>query len=243
MYPPVTSCLDHDVLPRGLKWGQEYRGAKDGRGDLMGFRLYLDRLRSDQVNSFAKNCRDFEHTSIELHNKFILKTQVDFDPWADELEEEPGYIQDSRAVTASRVLLECAYGWQWFLGDRVVRQSLGMDRPVTPGPLPPRASFTGQYTREEIERFTRPMTDLEGLLRYHIPYTTYQRMYLADILGVEEYHASKADAKVAKKARTAQRESETAGETQPKKRAGRPHMAQPRARRARIDQSYHGCFA
>ncbi|KAI8542717.1 hypothetical protein RHMOL_Rhmol08G0160800 [Rhododendron molle] len=38
---------------------------------------------------------------------------------------EPEYLARSRAVTASRVLLESAFDWQWYVGDRVTRQSLG----------------------------------------------------------------------------------------------------------------------
>ena len=59
MYPPETSYPDLRVLPRGLKWGKEFRGAKDRRGDLMGFRLYLDRLRSDHVSTLSTNTSPF----------------------------------------------------------------------------------------------------------------------------------------------------------------------------------------
>ena len=59
MYPPETTYPDLRVLPRGLKWGKEFRGAKDRRGDLMGFRRYLDRLRSDQVTNSLQNTSAF----------------------------------------------------------------------------------------------------------------------------------------------------------------------------------------
>ncbi|KAI8568939.1 hypothetical protein RHMOL_Rhmol02G0239600 [Rhododendron molle] len=83
--------------------------------------------------------------------------EVEWNPWRTS-GPEPEYLAQSRVVTASRVLLESAFGWQWYLGDRVVRQSLGYPEFQVPGPLPPRASHTGDYTLAELERYTRPDT-------------------------------------------------------------------------------------
>ncbi|KAI8568937.1 hypothetical protein RHMOL_Rhmol02G0239600 [Rhododendron molle] len=130
MYPPECKHPDLSTLPRALIWSKEYRGTKEGRGSLNAYRLYLDELRA---------------------------SQVEWNPWRTS-GPEPEYLAQSRVVTASRVLLESAFGWQWYLGDRVVRQSLGYPEFQVPGPLPPRASHTGDYTLAELERYTRPDT-------------------------------------------------------------------------------------
>jgi hypothetical protein len=69
MYPPETTYPDLRVLPRGLKWGKEFRGAKDRRGDLMGFRRYLDRLRSDHVSTLSTSTSPFNlnYTCFSFH--------------------------------------------------------------------------------------------------------------------------------------------------------------------------------
>ena len=87
------------------------------------------------------------------------------------------YLVKSREWTRSRVLLECPYGWRWYLGDRVSRQSLGIDHFRVPSPLPSLVQRTEEYTRAEIERYTVPTevifgrsTDYEGYLRTHLAY-------------------------------------------------------------------------
>ena len=45
MFPPENTCMDPGLLPRGLAWGRAYRRAKEKRGELMTFRLWLDNLR------------------------------------------------------------------------------------------------------------------------------------------------------------------------------------------------------
>lgn len=109
--------------------------------------------------------------------------QVFWNRW-DKLEAEP--LVRSREVTRSRVLLECPIGWQWYLGDRLTRQSLGLPAFMVPGPLPPRVQRTNTYTRAELEKFTMPDTILEGLLRRMMDYDTYKEQYLAMSLGVEQ---------------------------------------------------------
>ncbi|KAI8563793.1 hypothetical protein RHMOL_Rhmol03G0136700 [Rhododendron molle] len=150
MYPPKCKHPHLSTLPRALIWSKKNMGTKEGRGDLNAFRLYLDDLRAS------------------------------LDPWRV-AGLEPEYLARSRAVTASRVLLESAFGWQWYLRDRVTRQSLGYAEfqvPV-PRPLPPRASHTSTYTRAELERFTRPDTELIRHLRPEMDYAAYRRDRLA----------------------------------------------------------------
>ncbi|KAI8563686.1 hypothetical protein RHMOL_Rhmol03G0128600 [Rhododendron molle] len=71
--------------------------------------------------------------------------EVEWNPWRN-AEPEPEYVAKSRVVIAGRVLLESAFGWQWYLGDRMTRPSLGTSEFVVPGLLPPHASHTSKYT-------------------------------------------------------------------------------------------------
>ncbi|XP_058192286.1 uncharacterized protein LOC131309706 [Rhododendron vialii] len=153
------------MLPRAMIWGPMYSGKKKSRGSLLAFRTYLDELSG---------------------------TQVDWNPWSG-AEPEPAYLAESRVVTASRVLLESAFGWRWYLGDRVTRQSLGALDFQVPGPLPPHASHTDKYTLAELRRFTVP-TGLAAFLRPERDYAVYRRQHLARPLGVLEHVAVQSEA-------------------------------------------------
>ncbi|KAI8529957.1 hypothetical protein RHMOL_Rhmol11G0016400 [Rhododendron molle] len=111
----------------------------------------------------------------------LRASQINWDPWRV-AGPEPEYLARSRAVTASRVLLESAFGWQWYLGDRVTRQSLGYTEFQVLGPLPPRASHISTYTRAALERFTWPDIELTRHLRPELDYAAYQRDRLAGLV-------------------------------------------------------------
>ena len=86
-------------------------------------------------------------------------------------------------------MLECAYGWQWYLGDRVLRQSIRAPAQAVPGPLPPLVLRTESYTLAEIERYTILDTALDQYLRPTEDYDEYRRRYLAgplDVAGFRE---------------------------------------------------------
>ncbi|KAI8550606.1 hypothetical protein RHMOL_Rhmol06G0120500 [Rhododendron molle] len=184
MYPPKCKHPDLSTLPRALIWSKKNMGTKEGRGDLNAFRLYLDDLKASQIN---------------------------WDPWRV-AGSEPEYLARSRAVTASRVLLESAFGWQWYLEDRVARQSLGYTMFQVPGPLLPRASHTGTYTRAELEEFTRPDTELTCYLRPEMDYAAYQRDRLAGPLGIRAFRDVQSQAHGAAEERKAAGERTRSGE-------------------------------
>ncbi|KAI8543458.1 hypothetical protein RHMOL_Rhmol08G0219900 [Rhododendron molle] len=150
-------------------------GTKEGRGHLNAFRPYLDDLWASQIN---------------------------WDPWRV-ARPEPEHLSRSRAITASRVLLESAFGWQWYLGDRVACQSLGYSVFQVPGPLPPQASHTGTYTRTKLEEFTRPGTELTRHLRPEMDYAAYQKDRLAGPLGIRAFRDVRSQACGAAKERRA----------------------------------------
>ena len=87
-------------------------------------------------------------------------------------------LQEARALSRSRVLLECGVGWEWFLGDHVCRQTMGSPHPVVPGPLPPRISDMTSFTLAEVEEYVVPV-DAGGLLRHGEDYAAYQQQRLA----------------------------------------------------------------
>ncbi|XP_058219180.1 uncharacterized protein LOC131329816 [Rhododendron vialii] len=82
MCRPASKSLDLGILSLAHIWSKKNMGEKKGRGDLNGFRIYLDELRL---------------------------SQVEWDPWRV-VGPEPEYLARSRVVTASRVLLESAFG-------------------------------------------------------------------------------------------------------------------------------------
>ncbi|KAI8538178.1 hypothetical protein RHMOL_Rhmol09G0081900 [Rhododendron molle] len=146
MFPPENNCREVKTLPRAMIWGPLRIGKKKSRKGLMDFRLYLDELSS---------------------------IQVDWDPWVSAVPELE-YLARSGVVAASRVLLESAFGWQWYLGDRVTRQSLGLTEFLVPGPLSSRASHTNRYTLAELQRFTMPEAT-SSFTRPTRDYAMYQR--------------------------------------------------------------------
>ncbi|KAI8542702.1 hypothetical protein RHMOL_Rhmol08G0159400 [Rhododendron molle] len=160
MFPPVNKCPDLKMLPRAMIWGPLRGSTKKSKKTLMEFRLYIDELSS---------------------------IQVDWDPWTS-AEPEPEYVARNRAMTASRVLLESAFGWQWYLGDRVTRQSLMLEEFLVPGPLPIHASHTGRYTLAELQRFTVPQA-ASTFTRPRHDYVVYRRQHLMEPLGARELMA------------------------------------------------------
>ena len=82
-------------------------------------------------------------------------------------------LREARELSKTRLLLECDVGWEWFLGDRPCRQTMGLPHPVVPGPLPPRTSDTMSFTLAEVVEYVVPV-DASGLLRHGEDYAAYQ---------------------------------------------------------------------
>ncbi|KAF7117131.1 hypothetical protein RHSIM_RhsimUnG0002600 [Rhododendron simsii] len=125
----------------------------------MTFRRWLDNLTGVSVRAmpymFSNNAQPLLDCRNEnLERRFIGDAGIGLE-----------CLVRSREVTKSRVLLECPLGWQWYLGDWVTCQSLGLPMFVVLESLPPRVQRTDTYTRAELEQFTLPDTNLEGLLR------------------------------------------------------------------------------
>ncbi|KAF7139963.1 hypothetical protein RHSIM_Rhsim06G0110900 [Rhododendron simsii] len=96
------------------------------------------------------------------------------------------FLVRSREVTRSRVLLKSPIGWQWYLGERVTRQSLGLTEFRVPVGVPLFMLRMRDYTREEIERHTRPLEDLTAYLSPSLDYAGYRERYLAYRLQMAE---------------------------------------------------------
>ena len=52
VFAPANSHGNENVLPRAEKWGSEYTGGGDHKGDLRTFRLFLDSTTGDRVSLF-----------------------------------------------------------------------------------------------------------------------------------------------------------------------------------------------
>ncbi|KAI8538356.1 hypothetical protein RHMOL_Rhmol09G0096500 [Rhododendron molle] len=96
-----------------------------------------------------------------------------------------------------------------------------------PGPLPPRASHTSEYTLAELERFTRPDTELTRHLRPTMDYATYQRDHLARPLGVRARREVQEQAREAGAERRAAAEIQRGGERRVRRRESRPVVGGP----------------
>ncbi|KAI8542863.1 hypothetical protein RHMOL_Rhmol08G0173000 [Rhododendron molle] len=199
MYPPQCKHPDLSTLPRALIWSKKNMGPKEGRGSLNAYRLYLDELRASQIN---------------------------WNPWSV-AGAEPKYLARSRAIAASRVLLESAFGCQWYLGDRVLCQSLGYTAFQVLGPLPPRALHTSTYTRAELERFTQPDTELTCYLRPEMDYAEYQRDRLVRPLGIRAFRDVQSQARGAAEERRAAGERSRGSEGRVRHHAGVPVRGGP----------------
>ncbi|KAI8559891.1 hypothetical protein RHMOL_Rhmol04G0211100 [Rhododendron molle] len=96
-----------------------------------------------------------------------------------------------------------------------------------PGPLPPRASHMSDYTLAELERFTRPDTELTRHLRLTMDYATYQRDHLARPLGVRARREVQEQAREAGAERRATAEALRGGEHCVRRRESRPVVGGP----------------
>ncbi|KAI8550789.1 hypothetical protein RHMOL_Rhmol06G0134500 [Rhododendron molle] len=130
-----------------------------------------------------------------------------------------------------RAALVAAYD---FLGDssRTEQSTAGYWRVwEVPGPLPPRASHTGEYTRAELKRFTQPDTELTRYLRPEMDYAAYQRDRLAGALGVWAFRDVRSQARGATEEMRATGERQRGGEGRVRRslsgpvRGGPPEMS------------------
>ncbi|KAI8559670.1 hypothetical protein RHMOL_Rhmol04G0191600 [Rhododendron molle] len=96
-----------------------------------------------------------------------------------------------------------------------------------PGPLPPRASHTGDYTLAELERFTRPDTELTRHLRPTMDYAVYQRDRLARPFGIRARREIQEQAREAGAERRATAEAPRGGERRVRRRESRPVVGGP----------------
>ncbi|KAF7133116.1 hypothetical protein RHSIM_Rhsim09G0078100 [Rhododendron simsii] len=96
------------------------------------------------------------------------------------------FLVRSREMTRNRVLLESPFGWQWYLGERVTHQSLGLTEFRVPASVPLFMLRTRDYTREEIERHTSPVEDLTAYCSPSLDFAGYRERYLAYLLRMEE---------------------------------------------------------
>ncbi|KAH7861341.1 hypothetical protein Vadar_024837 [Vaccinium darrowii] len=93
VFAPANSHSNEDVLPRAEKWGSEYTGAGDHKGDLRTFRLFLDSTTGDReqgadTESSAAGVplrlamRTEEYTRAEIE-RYTVPTEVIFSPSID----------------------------------------------------------------------------------------------------------------------------------------------------------------
>ncbi|KAF7142899.1 hypothetical protein RHSIM_Rhsim05G0049200 [Rhododendron simsii] len=156
MHVPKNSYADPLVIPRGLKWARDSRGKKEGRKNLTTYRLFLDQLTKEHVN-------------------WDVWTGVDPMVHADLLR--------SGQANGRRILLEGPFCRQWYLGERVVRQSLGYDVFRVPKPIPSSMLNTRSLTVEDVARWTKG-EDAATFLEESGDYEEHMVQRLTPVLGV-----------------------------------------------------------
>ncbi|KAF7123811.1 hypothetical protein RHSIM_Rhsim12G0011200 [Rhododendron simsii] len=155
MHVPKNRYADPSVIPRGLKWARKSREMKRGGKDLVMHRLFLDQLTKEQVN-------------------WDLWAMIDPMVHADLLR--------SRQATGQRILLEGPFCRQWYLGERVVRQSLGYNVFRVPKPIPFSMLNAKHLTMEDVERWTKG-EDAATFLEEGGDYEEYRVKRLMPIFG------------------------------------------------------------
>ncbi|KAF7123296.1 hypothetical protein RHSIM_Rhsim12G0011600 [Rhododendron simsii] len=155
MHVPKNRYADPSVIPRGLKWARESREMKRGGKDLVMHRLFLDQLTKEQVN-------------------WDLWAMIDPMVHADLLR--------SRQATGQRILLEGPFCRQWYLGERVVRQSLGYNVFRVPKPIPLSMLNAKHLTMEDVEKWTKG-EDAATFLEEGGDYEEYRVKRLMPIFG------------------------------------------------------------
>lgn len=155
MHVPKNSYADPSVIPRGLKWARDSRGKKEGGKDLMTYRLFLDQLTEEQVN---------------------------WNVWAGVDPIAHADLLRSRQATGRRILLEGPFCRQWYLGERVVRQSLGYDAFKVPKPIPSSMLNTRSLTVKDVAQWTEG-EDATACLEESGDYEEYMVQMLMPALG------------------------------------------------------------
>ncbi|XP_058213858.1 protein MAIN-LIKE 2-like [Rhododendron vialii] len=156
MHVPKNSYADPSVIPRGLKWARDSRGKKEGRKNLTTYRLFLDQL---------------------------MKEHVIWDVWAGVDPVVHADLLRSGQANGRRILLEGPFCRQWYLGERVVRQSLGYDVFRVPKPIPTSMLNTRSLTVEDVARWTKG-EDAATFLEESGDYEEHMVQRLTPVLGV-----------------------------------------------------------
>lgn len=109
--------------------------------------------------------------------------QVKWDVWAGIDESATPDLLRSREATRKRILLEGPFCRQWYLGERVVRQSLGYKSFRVPKPIPHSMLSTNTLTVEDLGKWTQG-EDATVFLEETGDYSEYRALRLMPALGV-----------------------------------------------------------
>lgn len=115
-------------------------------------------------------------------NENGTKTQVKWDVWAGIDERAFADLLRSREVASKRILLEGPYCRQWYLGERVVRQSLGYGAFRVPKPIPQLSSR--KLTKDVLIEWLEGQDAAAFLEEEGMDYREYRTQRLMGPLGV-----------------------------------------------------------
>ncbi|KAF7124294.1 hypothetical protein RHSIM_Rhsim12G0012700 [Rhododendron simsii] len=109
--------------------------------------------------------------------------KVNWDVWAGLDPVAHANLLRSRQASSRRILLEGPFCRQWYLGERVVRQSLGYDFFKVPKPIPLSMLRTWSLTIEDVGHWTEG-EDAAIFLEEFGDYEEYRAQRLMSVLGV-----------------------------------------------------------
>ncbi|GMP24169.1 hypothetical protein CsSME_00001532 [Camellia sinensis var. sinensis] len=85
----------------------------------------------------------------------VTAAEITWQPWATMPEGVGDQFAGARGATRFWLLFEGPICRAWFLGERFVRQTLGLSQPIVPMGPPPSMRATEQLTSQEMIQFTR----------------------------------------------------------------------------------------
>ncbi|CAL5364253.1 unnamed protein product [Camellia sinensis] len=115
---------------------------------------------------------------VPYSHRYDGRSEITWQPWATMPEGVGDQFAGARRATRFRLLFEGPICRAWFLGERFVRQTLGLPQPIVPMGPPPSMRATEQLTSQEMiqapPRYTEDLLELlasfEGMiLRREVP--------------------------------------------------------------------------
>lgn len=92
--------------------------------------------------------------SITVDNKLHIYPQITWQPWAPLPVVVRDHYEGAGETARCRILLEGPVYRAWYLGERFLRQTLGLPEQIVPDPPPAYMRDTERFTAQEMADYT-----------------------------------------------------------------------------------------